>query len=183
MGHNAFRAHVKDIQNTADEDERRKLIRHRFRESLLEATPYCLRLRQDGCNTVLDLVKYNLPDLILPPALQARHSLSITLNPNSTQLLALALPAYLTLNYLNSYPNPILDDVMTGPSGVLTLRGCRARYHRQDLPHQERHPADGQGAVFGPAHVRPSVPAVTLRRAGEIHATRWATRNTNTLYY
>ena len=72
MGHNAFRAHVKDIQSTADDDERRKLVRHRFREALLEATPFCLRLRQDGCCTVLDLVKYNLPDLMLPPALQAR---------------------------------------------------------------------------------------------------------------
>jgi len=45
-------------------------VRDRFRAALLEATPYCLRLRGDGCHTVLDLVKYNVPELNLPPALQ-----------------------------------------------------------------------------------------------------------------
>ena len=72
MGHAAFRAHVQEVQGATTEDDRRRLIRDRFREALLEATPYCLRLRQDDCCTVLDLVKYNVPELQLPPALQAQ---------------------------------------------------------------------------------------------------------------
>ena len=45
----------------------------RFREALLEATPYCLRLRNHyQCRRVLDLVKFNLPDLEMPPVLQAQ---------------------------------------------------------------------------------------------------------------
>ena len=144
MGHNAFRAHVKDIQNTTDEEERRKLIRHRFRESLLEATPYCLRLRQDGCSTVLDLVKYNLPDLMLPPALQARYNPYPLPNISTVTFSILLLPTspYFTYPYLPS-----------GTSRVLVVCCGRPRHHRQDLSHQERHPADGQGIVFRPSHV------------------------------
>ena len=76
-------------------DEKRRIVRDRFREALLEATPHCLRLRADHCATVLDLVKYNMPELALPPALQVRLA--------CLEMLSLALQA-LTSRHANPGP-------------------------------------------------------------------------------
>ena len=68
MGHLAFKAHTKSLQFMATEDERREAIRKRFRAALLLATPFALRLKADGIQTVKDLMdraevvaKMNLP--------------------------------------------------------------------------------------------------------------------------
>jgi hypothetical protein len=72
MGHEAFKSHARDMLTAANEDERRQLVRDRFRAALVSTAPYCLRLKSDGVSTVRDLVKVNLTEYELPPILHAQ---------------------------------------------------------------------------------------------------------------
>lgn len=72
MGHISFKAFVKSLQEAETENDRRELTRVRYRAALIMATPYCLRLKADGTHTVQDLINVNLPDVKMPPMLQAQ---------------------------------------------------------------------------------------------------------------
>lgn len=56
MGQGGFKAHMHELSSTDDADRKRELVRNRFREALLFSTPYTLRLRALGVNTVLDIL-------------------------------------------------------------------------------------------------------------------------------
>ena len=60
-GHAAFRAHTRALQNAISEEEKRELVRERFRAALMLTTPYTLRLKADGTLSVFDLLER--PDL------------------------------------------------------------------------------------------------------------------------
>jgi len=70
MGHAAFKAHSKAVAAANSDEERRELVRARFRAALLLTTPFSLRLRADGTSTVMDLVnRSDLNSLKFPPML------------------------------------------------------------------------------------------------------------------
>ena len=87
-GHAAFKAHTKALQRCNSEEEKRELVRERFRAALMLTTPYTLRLKADGTLSVMDLLERpNLGELGMPPALfdqvEALLSTAVSLSVSS----------------------------------------------------------------------------------------------------
>lgn len=87
-GHAAFKAHTKALQRANSEEDKRELVRERFRAALMLTTPYTLRLKADGTLSVMDLLERpNLGELGMPPALfdqvEALLSTAVSLSVSS----------------------------------------------------------------------------------------------------
>jgi hypothetical protein len=78
MGNHAFKQHTAEVLKMTDENQKREAIKERFRAAFILTTPFTLYLKGKRVYTVDDLLRVNLRDLAMPPALETQLEVLLT---------------------------------------------------------------------------------------------------------